>query len=83
LKIMGLLRDLGAQVLYHDPHVPELGELPLASTPLEQAASEADLAIIVTAHPTVDHELLATRARLLLDLRGVTRATSSANVVRL
>ena len=38
LKIIGLLRDLGAQVLYHDPHVPELGELALASTPLEQAA---------------------------------------------
>ncbi len=83
LKIIGLLRDLGAQVLYHDPHVPELGELALTSTPLEQAASEADLAIIVTAHPTVDHELLATRARLLLDLRGVTRSASSANVVRL
>jgi UDP-N-acetyl-D-glucosamine dehydrogenase len=83
LKIIGLLRDLGAQVLYHDPHVPELGELALVSTPLEQAASEADLAIIVTAHPTVDYQLLATRARLLLDLRGVTRATSSANVVRL
>jgi UDP-N-acetyl-D-glucosamine dehydrogenase len=70
-------------VLYHDPHVPELGELALASTPLEQAASEADLAIIVTAHPTVDHQLLATRARLLLDLRGVTRNASGANVVRL
>jgi UDP-N-acetyl-D-glucosamine dehydrogenase len=83
LKIIGLLRDLGAQVLYHDPHVPELGELALASTPLEQAASEADLAIIVTAHPTVDHQLLATRARLLLDLRGVTRTTGSANVLRL
>jgi UDP-N-acetyl-D-glucosamine dehydrogenase len=83
LKIIGLLRDLGAQVLYHDPQVPELGELALASTPLEQAAAEADLAIIVTAHPTVDHQLLATRARLLLDLRGVTRSTSSANVVRL
>ena len=83
LKIIGLLRDLGAQVLYHDPHVPELGELALTSTPLEQAASEADLAIIVTAHPTVDHELLATRARLLLDLRGVTRSATSANVVRL
>ena len=83
LKIIGLLRDLGAQVLYHDPHVPELGELALVSTPLEQAASEADLAIIVTAHPTVDHQLLATRARLLLDLRGVTRSATSANVVRL
>jgi UDP-N-acetyl-D-glucosamine dehydrogenase len=83
LKIMSLLRDLGAQVLYHDPHVPELGEFALASTPLERAAADADLAIIVTAHPTVDHQLLATRARLLLDLRGVTRGAGTANVVRL
>jgi UDP-N-acetyl-D-glucosamine dehydrogenase len=83
LKIMSLLRDLGAQVLYHDPHVPELGEFALASTPLERAAADADLAIIVTAHPTVDHQLLATRARLLLDLRGVTRGAGAANVVRL
>jgi UDP-N-acetyl-D-glucosamine dehydrogenase len=83
LKIIGLLRGLGADVLYHDPHVPELGELGLQSTPLERAAADADLAIIVTAHPTVDHRLLATRARLLLDLRGVTRDADAANVVRL
>jgi UDP-N-acetyl-D-glucosamine dehydrogenase len=83
LKIISLLRELGAEVLYHDPHVPELGELGLSSTPLERAASEADLAIVVTAHPSVDHHLLATRARLLLDLRGVTRNASGANVVRL
>jgi UDP-N-acetyl-D-glucosamine dehydrogenase len=83
LKVISLLRELGAEVLYHDPHVPSLGELGLASTPLERAAAEADLAIIVTAHPTVDHELLATRARLLLDLRGVTRSASPTNVVRL
>src|ERR1700689_245360 len=83
LKIIGLLRDLGAQVLYHDPHVPELGELALASTPLKRGAPEADRAIIVTSPPTVDHQLLATRARLLLDLRGVTRTTGSANVLRL
>ena len=27
LKIIALLRGLGAEVFYHDPHVPELGEL--------------------------------------------------------
>jgi len=83
LKIIALLRELGAEVLYHDPHVPALTELALESVSLERAAAQADLAIIVTAHPGVDHRLLATRARLLLDLRGVTREASSANVVRL
>ncbi len=81
LKIISLLREMGAEIVYHDPHVPALGELGLTSTPLEQACSESDLALIVTAHPSVDHELLARRARLVVDLRGVTRA--AANVVRL
>jgi UDP-N-acetyl-D-glucosamine dehydrogenase len=86
LKIISLLRELGAEVLYHDPHVPELGELGLSSTPLEQAAAHADLAIVVTAHPDVDHDLLASRTPLLLDLRGATRTAKSSgapSVVRL
>jgi UDP-N-acetyl-D-glucosamine dehydrogenase len=86
LKIIALLRDLGAEVLYHDPHVPALSEFALASTPLQEALADADLALIVTAHPGVDHELIARRARLVLDLRGVTRAlgaASTANVVTL
>jgi UDP-N-acetyl-D-glucosamine dehydrogenase len=83
LKIISLLNELGAQVLYHDPHVASLAEFSLTSTPLEQALADADLALIVTAHPEVDYELVARRARLVLDLRGVTSARGSANVVRL
>jgi UDP-N-acetyl-D-glucosamine dehydrogenase len=84
LKILALLRDLGAEVIYHDPHVPSLPEIGLTSTPLEQALAEADLTLIVTAHPSVDHELVARRSRLVLDLRGVTRTgASSPSVVRL
>jgi UDP-N-acetyl-D-glucosamine dehydrogenase len=83
LKIISLLRQHGAEVSYHDPHVPMLPELGLASTPLEEGVSGADLAVIVTAHKQVDHELLARRARFVLDLRGVTRSAAAANVVRL
>jgi UDP-N-acetyl-D-glucosamine dehydrogenase len=86
LKIITLLRDLGAEVLYHDPHVPTLSEFALSSTPLQDALADADLALIVTAHPGVDHGLIARRARLVVDLRGVTRAAgaaSTANVVTL
>jgi UDP-N-acetyl-D-glucosamine dehydrogenase len=83
LKIIALLKQLGGEVSYHDPHVPELPEFSLASTPLERAISESDLALIVTAHPEVDHEDLARRARLLVDLRGVTRDAGVPGVVRL
>jgi UDP-N-acetyl-D-glucosamine dehydrogenase len=84
LKILELLGDLGADLRYHDPHVPSLSEFDLHSLPLEDALADADLALIVTAHPSVDHELVSRRARLVVDLRGVTRSFSDAgNVVRL
>jgi UDP-N-acetyl-D-glucosamine dehydrogenase len=83
LKIIAQLRDLGANVSYHDPHVPALSDPPMRSRPLAEAIADADLVLIVTAHPDVDHALVARRARLVVDLRGVTRATGAANVVRL
>ncbi len=83
LKIISLLSDLGGAVSYHDPHVPVLADAGLTSTPLDEALMDADLAIIVTAHPGVDHDLVARRSRLVLDLRGVTRSSNVASVVRL
>jgi UDP-N-acetyl-D-glucosamine dehydrogenase len=73
LKIISLLRDLGANVLYHDPHVPILTEFVLVSTSLDEVLDDADLTLIVTAHPSVDHEVVTERSRLVVDLRGVTR----------
>jgi UDP-N-acetyl-D-glucosamine dehydrogenase len=83
LKIIALLRELGADVVYHDPHVPALAEFALSSVPFEEVLADSDLALIVTAHPEVDHELIARRARLVVDLRGVTRSSDAAGVVRL
>jgi len=83
LKILTLLGALGADIRYHDPHVPTLPELGLEGQPLEQALEDADLVLIVTAHPSVDHDAIAQHARLVVDLRGVTRGTQAGNVVRL
>jgi UDP-N-acetyl-D-glucosamine dehydrogenase len=83
LKILELLQVLGAELSYHDPHVPALPELGLESVPVREALAGADLALIVTAHPGVDHELIAERARITVDLRGVTRGSGAQSVVRL
>jgi UDP-N-acetyl-D-glucosamine dehydrogenase len=83
LKIIELLRALGAELRYHDPHVPELSDFDLRSCTVEEALDTADLALIVTAHPSVDHALVARRARITVDLRGVTRDSGVAGVVRL
>jgi UDP-N-acetyl-D-glucosamine dehydrogenase len=73
LKIIRLLRERGAELSYVDPHVPELPDFGLRSSDLS-VVDGADLALIVTAHPSVDHADVAARAQLTLDLRGVTRS---------
>jgi UDP-N-acetyl-D-glucosamine dehydrogenase len=83
LKMIRLLRGLGAEVSYHDPHVPTLSELGLASAPFDEALGSADLACIVTAHPEVDYERVVASAPLVLDLRGVTRGIEAPHLVRL
>jgi UDP-N-acetyl-D-glucosamine dehydrogenase len=83
VKIMRLLSKLGAELAYHDEHVPELSELGLASEALEGALDGADVAVIVTTHPELDIETVVERAPLVVDLRGVTRHIEPPNLVRL
>ena len=83
LKIIRLLRDRGAEVSYHDPHVPEVPELDVSSSDLAEGLSSADLVCIVTVHPEVDHQQVVDEAKLVLDFRGVTRGMKAQNVVRL
>jgi UDP-N-acetyl-D-glucosamine dehydrogenase len=83
LKILELLGDLGGDVSYHDPHVPELPKLGLSSVDLDTALGSTDVAAIVTAHPSLDYEAVAAEAPVLVDFRGVTRNLDAKNVVRL
>jgi len=81
LKIATLLRELGGEVSYHDPHVPALPQLELRSVELEAGMREADLAAIVTAHPSVDYAVVARSVPLLVDFRGVTRGLVGENLI--
>jgi UDP-N-acetyl-D-glucosamine dehydrogenase len=83
LEIIGLLRERGGDVAYHDPHVAELPQLELSSVDLRPALADADLAAIVTAHPELDYGEVVARAARVIDLRGVTRGIDSPNLVRL
>jgi UDP-N-acetyl-D-glucosamine dehydrogenase len=81
LKIISLLQAQGANVGYHDPHVPALAQFDLQSEPLQELLGEADVVVVVTAHPQVDHAAVAAQARVLVDLRGVTRGLARATGV--
>jgi UDP-N-acetyl-D-glucosamine dehydrogenase len=88
-EILDRLLRLGAQVAYHDPHIPEAPkmrtwpDLPrLSSVPLTAETLAAhDAVVLVTDHAAVDYELVARHAPLIVDTRGVYRARAS-NVVK-
>jgi UDP-N-acetyl-D-glucosamine dehydrogenase len=83
LKIITLLRELGAELVYHDPHVPKLTEFGLESEDLDDALCGADCAVILTAHPSLDVQRVLDDAPRVIDFRGVTRGVSAPNLVRL
>jgi UDP-N-acetyl-D-glucosamine dehydrogenase len=72
VKIIALLQNAGADVSYHDPHVPELDEngVRLASVALDPGAY--DCVVVVTNHSAIDYERLVEDASLVVDLRNAT-----------
>lgn len=76
-EIIKLLFEHGADVDYHDPHVPlfagmrKYREYRMHSVPLTAAAvAAADCVLIVTNHTAVDWALIAAHARLVVDSRN-------------
>jgi len=72
LKMIALLRGLGADVVYHDPHVIAIPGHDIEGSDFGTCLDGVDCAVIVTAHKDVDHEEVAERAPVLVDLRGTT-----------
>ncbi|MGE0709847.1 MAG: nucleotide sugar dehydrogenase [Planctomycetota bacterium] len=79
LTLIEQLRDKGAKISYHDPHVPRVSRGRHYSIDLDSVALSAerlraaDLVLIVTDHAAVDFRFVCEHARLVVDTRGVTR----------
>ena len=70
LKLIELLRNAGAEVAYHDPHVPRVPSgLQLGR---RSSRSAYDCVVIVTAHSAIDYDELVERAELVVDFRNAT-----------
>jgi UDP-N-acetyl-D-glucosamine dehydrogenase len=83
LEIVSLLQELGGDVSYHDPFVPQLPAHGLSCVDLDEALRAADVAAIVTAHPQIDYEAVVAAVPLVVDFRGVTRQIEAKNLIRL
>jgi UDP-N-acetyl-D-glucosamine dehydrogenase len=88
LDIIATLHGMGAEVTYHDPHVPDFdeGEMKLQSVLLNaNTLSSADCVVVVTNHKALDLPLILQHARVLVDTRNAVPADvkTKARVVKL
>jgi UDP-N-acetyl-D-glucosamine dehydrogenase len=77
LDIIRMLEQKGADVFYHDPHVPRtsLGAIELASVELSQGLlASCDAVVIITPHDGYDWEWVVRHAPLVIDTRNATRS---------
>ncbi len=74
-KIIQLLQKAGANVAYHDPHVPEFDGM----RSVEYAPEDYDGVVIVTAHTAIDYDELVERAQIVVDLRNATGRNGTGN----
>jgi UDP-N-acetyl-D-glucosamine dehydrogenase len=79
LEVGELLLAKGAQLDYHDPHVPELhlGHHVLKSVELtDEALGAADLVVIITNHDGVDYARVMAKSQRVFDTRNATKGLS-------
>ncbi|MEM1207037.1 MAG: nucleotide sugar dehydrogenase [Acidobacteriota bacterium] len=80
-ELVDLLLELGAEVSYHDPHIPEAPRMrtwpelpPMRSIPLDAATlARQDAVVLITNHRGIDYDQVLEHAPLVVDTRGVYR----------
>jgi UDP-N-acetyl-D-glucosamine dehydrogenase len=68
-KVIHLLEKAGADVAYHDPHVPEFNGM----RSVDLVPEDYDCVTIVTAHSAIDYGDLVRRANIVVDFRNATK----------
>jgi len=90
LDVIGLLRNKGAVVDYHDPYIPHIhhehdGWQMDSVKDLMAAVRDADAVVIVTNHREYDYKAIVDSAKFVFDTRNATRMVAKDNekVIRL
>jgi UDP-N-acetyl-D-glucosamine dehydrogenase len=76
LSVLSLLRQRGAQVAYHDPHVPRVGANGTAMSSVRltpRLLAAQDCVILLTDHSAFDVPAIVAKARIVVDTRNATR----------
>jgi UDP-N-acetyl-D-glucosamine dehydrogenase len=90
IRVMELLEEKGAHVVYHDPYLPiveshRAGGKAWKGVPLtDEALANADAVMILTDHSNVDYARVLEKAKLVIDTRNATKKVTGPreNVVK-
>ena len=87
LHVIECLRDLGAEVSYYDPLIPEYTHegkheqgIPALTA---DSLSSADLVMVTTAHTSVDYDFVAEHAGLVFDTKNAMKNVKKRENIRL
>jgi len=86
LDVIHLLRQMGAEVSYHDPYVHsiQVGDHRMTSRPYSKdLLRRADAVVIATAHNAFNGRDILANSRLVIDTRNMLRGVKSDHLVRL
>src|SRR6266540_943981 len=72
-KLIHLLKNAGADVDYHDPHVPEFEDM----RSVELKPEDYDCVTIVTAHSSIDYADIVRRGKVIVDFRNATKGVEA------
>jgi UDP-N-acetyl-D-glucosamine dehydrogenase len=86
LEVYRLLKNVGAEVSFHDTWTPEVDEHGVRASSVDltdELLRSVDLVIITTNHANVDYQRVVDLAQAVLDTRYATRGIKSEKVVLL
>ena len=86
LDILHELKNLGANVHYHDPYVPRIEHqgMQLSSSPLTKPfLKKQDLIILTTDHSNISYKKVVRYSKLIYDTRNILKHFTEKHIVRL
>jgi UDP-N-acetyl-D-glucosamine dehydrogenase len=89
VKIITMLQEKGAEVVYHDPYIPVIRDLRdypgLEMTGVgltEETLNGADCVLLLTDHSCFDLKLIMEHSKLIIDTRNAFKGQSASKIIK-